>query len=126
MHLPSALMFNGTTEQLGEGKGTGDCMKGRNFLQQKENILFLCSKCGSSCQLELPYELPIKKPTAVLIIPTINELRAIPGISQHSFQGYISEIPYHIAHHLGKCDIQLHANSQSGDWADRGIQVYIL
>lgn len=63
---------------------------------------------------------------AVLIMPSINELTAIPGISQHSFQGYISEIPYHIAHHLEKCGIQSHANSQSGGWADRGIQVYIL
>lgn len=63
---------------------------------------------------------------AVLIMQTINELIAIPGICQHSFQGYISEIPYHIAHHLGKCDIRLPANSQSGGWTDRGIQAYIL
>lgn len=122
----STKCFNGTTEQLGEGKGAGDCMKGGIFCNRKKIFSFLCSKCGSSCQLELPYELPIKKPMAVLIMPTINELIAIPGICQHSFQGYISEIPYYIAHHLGKCDIRLPANSQSGGWTDRGIQAYIL
>ena len=83
-------------------------------------------KVWQCCQLELSYELPIKKLMAVLIMPSINELTAIPGVSQRSFQGYISKIPYHIAYHLGKCDIQSHANSQSGGWADRGIQVYIL